>query len=303
MSKQRTPPAPVDSALTAFQFESHLAHGAIVQITHGAGSLLETRHYAPAVRQLIAEAIAAMPLLATHLRTEGRINLQFQSADPASPVKLLVAQVDHHLNVRGMAKAASDADGDFATLLAHGTLALMIEPLDDAQPATQAAVPVEGATLAEALEGYFGQSEQLPTLIRLAVRGQRLCGFLLQRLPLDAHTQATQDDWEHLSILAATLTADELLDVDPGTLLRRLFAEEALKVFAPRPVTVACRCSESGIGRLLLSLGRTEVDSILDEQGRVPITCEFCGREYVYLPADVQGLFAAAEQEPAATRH
>jgi molecular chaperone Hsp33 len=303
MSEQRSGPQSVDNALTAFQFDSHIAHGAFVQIAIGAETLLDQRPYAPAVRKLIAETIAAMPLLATHLRTEGRINLQFQSSDPASPVKLLVAQVDHHLNARGMAKAAADTDGDFATLLSGGVLALLLEPLDDTQSTTQATVPVEGASLAESLEGYFAQSEQLPTLIRLAVRDNRLSGFLLQRLPIDAHTQATQDNWEHLSILAATLTEDELLDVPPETLLRRLFAEESLTVFAPRPVAVACRCSEFGIGRLLLSLGRPEVDSIVDEQGRVAITCEFCGREYVYLPADVQMLFAAAEQQPAATRH
>jgi molecular chaperone Hsp33 len=303
MSEQRSDPPSVDNALTAFQFDSHIAHGAFVQIVSGAEALLDQRPYAPVVRRLIAETMAAMPLLATHLRTEGRINLQFQSADAASPIKLLVAQVDHHLNVRGMAKAAADAEGSFETLLAGGVLALLLEPLDDTQPSTQATVPVEGASLAAALEGYFAQSEQLPTLIRLAVRDNRLCGFLLQRLPIDSHTQATQDDWEHLSILAATLSQDELLDVPPETLLRRLFAEEALTVFAPRPVAVACRCSASGIGRLLLSLGREEVDSIVDEQGRVAITCEFCGREYVYLPADVRMLFAAAEQQPSSTKH
>jgi molecular chaperone Hsp33 len=293
----------VDNTLTAFQFDSHIAHGAFVQITHGAERLLDQRPYAPAVRKLIAETMAAMPLLATHLRTEGRINLQFQSSDAASPVKLLVAQVDHNLNVRGMAKAADDVEGDFESLLSGGVLALLLEPLDDAQPTTQATVPVEGASMAEALEGYFSQSEQLPTLIRLAVRGNRLCGFLLQRLPIDSHTDATEDDWQHVSILASTLKLDELLDVAPETLLRRLFAEEAITTFAPRAVNVACRCSDTGIGRLLLSLGKPEVDSIIDEQGRVAITCEFCGRDYVYLPADVQMLFAAAEQQPAATRH
>jgi molecular chaperone Hsp33 len=152
------------------------------------------------------------------------------------------------------------------------------------------------------LEGYFAQSEQLPTLIRLAADGNRLRGFLLQRLPLE-HAHGTQEDWEHLLTLAQTLTREELLNVDAMTVLRRLFANEPLRVFEPRPVTVTCRCSRGGISTMLLSLGRTEVDSILAEQGKVEVTCEFCGRQYVFEHGDVAALFAAAISQPGQTRH
>jgi len=290
--------------LTSFQFENDVAHGAIVEISTGAAEMLGQRAYSSDVRRLIGEAMAAMPLLATHVRFEGRVNLQFQSDAGAGTegIRLLVAQVDHHLQVRGMAKAAATAQGGFPDLMKSGVLALMLEPRSDTVPATQAAVPIEGGSLAEALEGYFAQSEQLPTLIRLAASEERICGFMLQRLPQE-HTRATQDDWEHLEMLAETLTESELLSVDAPTILRRLFANEALRLFEPRPVSVACRCSRDGISRLLLSLGATEVESIIAEQGKVEVTCEFCGRQYAFSGSEATELFVAADQPPGGTIH
>jgi molecular chaperone Hsp33 len=302
--------------VTGFIFENNIAHGAFVELSGGVKEMLGHRHYGDDVRRLIGEAMAAMPLLATHQTFEGRINLQFQGdggkglrsarrGDQVTPphMSLLVAQIDDQLRVRGMAKAPPELKGDFKTLLFGGILALMLEPSAESQRLpSQALVMIEGERLSEALEGYFNQSEQLPTLIRLVSRGDRLAGFLLQRLPLE-HTQATQDDWEHLETLAATLTEDELLSTEPATMLRRLFGEAPIRLFEPRPVTVACRCSPASIEAMLVSLGVDEVQTIVAEQGQVEITCEFCGRQHRYAPADVQRLFAAAGAKPTETRH
>ena len=121
-------------------------------------------------------------------------------------------------------------------------------------------------------------------------------------MPL-ADARGSEEDWEHVSILAATLKPEEMLQADPATLLGRLFAEEEVRVFEPRPVTVACRCSRAGISRLLLSLGREECDSILAEQSRITVTCEFCGKEYVFNAVEAAELFAAAGSVPSNTRH
>ncbi|MDB5974887.1 MAG: Hsp33 family molecular chaperone HslO [Nevskia sp.] len=285
--------------LTGFVFENKVAHGAFVELSEGVGEMLGRRAYSGDVRSLLGEAMAAMPLLATHLGYEGRINLQFQGEDA---VKMLVAQVDHHLEVRAMAKAPEELQGSFTGLLQGGVLALMLEPNAEHRESTQASVPIEGTSLAQALEAYFIQSEQLPTLIRLAADGDRLRGFLLQRMPLE-DAKGGEEDWEHVSILAATLKPEEMLQADPATLLARVFAEEEVRVFEPRPVTVACRCSRAGISRLLLSLGREECDSILAEQGRIAVTCEFCGKEYAFTQLETAELFAAAGSVPSNTRH
>ncbi|MDP3295395.1 MAG: Hsp33 family molecular chaperone HslO [Nevskia sp.] len=289
--------------LIPFQFDNHIAHGAFVVIDTGAAEMLDMRAYHPAVRSLVAQTMAAMPLLATHSRFEGRINLQFQGE---RAVKLLVAQVVQRegapLTVRAMAKAAPQIDGSYAELLSDGVLALMLEPADDAQPSRQAMVPIDGDSLSESLEGYFAQSEQLPTLIRLGATADRVVGFMLQRLPLE-HSKVTEEAWEHLAILAGTLNADELLSAEPETLMLRLFANEDWRLQEAQPVSIACRCSREGISLLLLSLGRDEVDTIVAEQGKVEITCEFCGRDYVYSRSDAATLFVAEKNEQSVLKH
>lgn len=293
--------------LTTFAFDNHVAHGALVRLSGGVRELLDSRVYSPDLRALLGEAIAAMPLLATHLNFEGRINLQFQSLPGTrtiaiSKTQLLVAQVDHRLRVRAMAKAASDVSGSFRELLEGGVLALMVEPTGGGnRPPSQALVIIEGERLEHSLEAYFERSEQLPTLIRLAARGDELAGFMLQRLPLES-AQGNEDDWQHLRTLAATLTRDELLDTDTDRLLLNLFSDAPpLRRFEPREVHVACNCDRAGISRLLIGLGREEVDSILAEQGSASVTCEFCGQQYTFTAVEATELFVTAP--PSGTRH
>ena len=297
------------NVLTTFAFDNHVAHGALVRIKLGKSELLDHRVYSPDMRALLCEVMAAMPLLATHLSFEGRINLQFQSLPETRTIakaktQLLVAQVDNQLRVRAMAKAADDVTGGFRELLEGGVLALMLEPTGAGnRPPTQALVLIEGERLQDSLEAYFSRSEQLPTLIRLAVRGDELAGFMLQRMPIES-AKGSNDDWEHLRILAATLTQDELLDTDSERLLMQLFADAPpLRYFEPREVRVECNCDRAGISRLLISLGREEVDAIIAEQSKVNVTCEFCGRDYHYSAAEAVELFVAAAREPSGTRH
>lgn len=297
--------------LTTFSFDNHVAHGALVRLRTGVRELLDSRPHSPALRELIGEAMAAMPLLATYLNFEGRINLQFQALPgtrtiAAARTQLLVAQIaqtNGHLRVRAMAKAEPEATGSFRELLEGGVLALMVEPNDSHRLASQALVLIEGERLEHALEAYFERSEQLPTLIRLAVRGDEVAGFMLQRLPLES-ADGDEDDWQHLRVLAQTLTREELLDADPDALLMNLFADAPpLRRFEPRAVQVACNCDRAGISRLLIGLGREEVDAILAEQGSASITCEFCGREYAFTAAEAMDLFASAASAPTGTRH
>jgi molecular chaperone Hsp33 len=158
-------------------------------------------------------------------------------------------------------------------------------------------VDVRGETLAESLEGYFTQSEQIETFIRLAASKDRLCGLLLQRLP---PREGHDDDanWEHLRILASTLGEKEMLEVEGETLLHRLFHEDDRRMFEPRQVSLQCRCSHAGISAMLLGLGEQELAPVLLERGKVEVTCEFCGREYSYSDVEVRALFAAEHATP-----
>ena len=303
----------MNNRLTEFLLPELGVRGAVVEYEAGVDTMLGSRPYAADVRKLLAQAIAAMPLLAAHTKLEGRISLQFQHAE--GPVQMLVTQVERGLEsggregfieeglrVRGMAKAKADASGDFTVLLHGGRLGLLIEPEKGGQD-YQAIVGIEGERLADALEHYFAQSEQLPSLLRLAYDGTHIRGLMLQRLPL-GEMNSSEIHWEHVQVLFDTLGEEELAKTPGLTILRRLFNEDAVRVFDPQPVRLACRCSRDGIGAMLLSLGDDEIADHLKTHGRFDVTCEFCGREYVFSDADVQQLFLNAHMQPSnETRH
>lgn len=276
-------------------FPERAVRGAYVDLREGIDDMLGWRDYSPDVFKVIGEALAAAALIASHLKFDGRINLQYQGKGD-SPLTMLVTQIDNHLQVRGMAKTQLGATGSFRELVGDGMLALMLEPAQGTQY-YQALVDVRGDTLAESLEGYFTQSEQIETFIRLAASKDRLCGLLLQRLP---PREGHDDDanWEHLRILASTLGEREMLEVDGETLLHRLFHEDDRRMFEPREVKLQCRCSHAGISAMLLGLGEQELAPVLLERGKVEVICEFCGREYSYSDIEVRALFAAEHAGP-----
>ncbi len=282
----------MNDALLPFLIENRGIRGFAVHVGTGIEPMFAWRHYPEGVRRLLSEALAATPLLAADLPAGARLNLQFQGR---GALKLLVTQINSELELRGMAKfeGAASGDGqppaDFQQLMGGGTLACLLERKAGGDN-YQASVEIVGESLADSLQVYFQRSEQLSTLIRLAAGPEKLTGLMLQRLP----EKCSDDDWHHAYTLFQTLREDELRETDAPTLLGRLFAEDTVRVFEPRPVQLQCRCSHAQISSMLLALGITEVESILQEQGRVEVTCEFCGRAYPFSPLEVKTLFAAA---------
>ena len=164
------------------------------------------------------------------------------------------------------------------------------------------------------------QSEQLDTKLILAADDEVAAGLLIQRLPMqgEGNLQGAQrnedligldEAFNRIALLAGTLTREELLTLDADTIVRRLFREEPIRRFpaqrgenGPRFV---CSCSRERVGSMLKSLGREEVDSIVTEQGRVEIGCDFCGVKYHFDPVDVGELFTPVDQQApgSAARH
>jgi molecular chaperone Hsp33 len=291
-----------DSAngLWRFLFEHLPVRGALVRVGAEWRDLLSHKSYPDSVRQLLGEAMAAGPLLASTLKFEGQLTLQ---AEGDGPVKLLLVQVNHQLEVRGTARHDATVTGEGLALLGAGRLGLIVEPTHSGQH-YQALVPLVGQRLQESLTHYFHQSEQLPTWLMLQVSESGLAGLMLQRLPAaagqiaDETTEEIEEGWHRVGLLADTLQPQELLSLPGPQLLHRLFNQELLQVFEPQPVHLRCRCSHGRISEMLLGLGRKEVAEILSEQGKLEIECGFCGRSYSYLPAEVEQLFKASTVEP-----
>ena len=283
--------------LSRFLFEHAGIRGNLVHLDASWRAALEAHPYPEPVAARLGEALAAASLLAATIKFEGSLILQIQGS---GPIRTLVAQATHARTVRGLARwegevpAVESLSDQFGT----GQLVLTIDQ-GRGQP-YQGVIPLAGARLTDAIEHYFTDSEQIPTRLWLAAGPSRASGLLLQRLP---EAGATEEDWNRVTLLADTLTPGELLDLATEPLLHRLFHEETVRLFESEPVSFRCGCSRSRIADMVKLLGESDIDSLLDEQGAIEVTCEFCNRLYRFDPVDARQLFASlTRHEPPATQ-
>jgi molecular chaperone Hsp33 len=295
--------------LHRFDFEQLPIRGLLIHLDASWLALLEHRDYPPVIRDTLGEAVVASVLLAATIKFDGQLTLQMKGD---GPMHLLLAQCTAGLGVRALARYKQDAldmSSDLKQLAGEGNLTVTIES-EDLKQRYQGIVPVNGTRIAQSLEGYFDQSEQLPTRLWLHANEQGVAGMLLQRLPTpkllddmpsDADAgeaqrqqQAQLDDaWLRVQLIADTLKPEELHDLTDRDILRRLFNEDDLRLYDSAPVFFKCRCSRERVSGMLQSLGAAEVQSVLAEQGKVEVHCDFCNRGYVFDAVDVAQLFAS----------
>ena len=293
------PTPPDGDTLTRFMFEHAEVRGESVRLDATWRAVLARHQYPEPVRNLLGEMMAACALLAATLKFEGALIMQMQGS---GPVTLLVVECDSEFHLRATAKWRDDlAHEDVRALLGDGKFVITIDTKTGGQ-AYQSIVALEGATVSEVLGHYMLRSEQLETRLWLAADGHQACGLLLQRLP--EKTSDDEDAWNRALNLAGTLTPDELLSLPAREVLHRLFHEEDLRLFDPQPVSFRCTCSRDRVTAMLRMLGLDEVRSILSEQGRIDVDCEFCNQHYSFDPVDAEQIFAAEVlTQPGNTRH
>ena len=282
-----------------FLFEHTPVRGGSVHLDDAYRQVLSRHDYPPVLQKLLGELLAATALLASNLKFNGSLVVQLQSS---GPLQLLVVECTDQLGLRAIAKWQGDLapNADLIELAPDGRCVITLDPRDRGEM-YQGIVALEKGTIAEVLEHHMQTSEQLATRLWLAADGERAAGLMLQRLP-EAADGRVEENWERVSILASTIRHDELLGLDAEPLLRRLFAEEEVRLFSEHPVTFECGCSEARVAKALLLLGRNEVEEVLTEQeGRIEVACEFCNRKYIFDRASALALFAYPE--PAPTLH
>jgi molecular chaperone Hsp33 len=279
-----------------FFFEHSPVRGHIVHLDSAWAAMCEHHEYPPPIRALLGEAAAATTLIASTRKFDGTLTLQLQGP---GPMHLLVAQCTQGYALRGVARWNNVVPpGPLTDMAGEGRLTVSVETADLAAR-YQGIVPLAAGRLAECLEAYFRDSEQLPTRIWLAATPTRAAGLLLQRLPGTGHdpgvTAREQEDpqeaWQRVELLASSLKAEELLELPQGDVMRRLFHEEDVRVFEPAPVFFQCRCSRQRVMELLRALGQEEIRGILAERGAVQARCEFCNRAYEFDAVDAEQLF------------
>lgn len=313
------------SELHKFLFDGLPVRGMLVRLTGAWRELLARREpgeaYPPELRDLLGQMSAAAVLMQSNIKFNGALVLQVFGD---GPVKLAVAEAQHDLSFRATAKCVGEvAPGAdlpaMVNLHGQGRCAITLDPKDrqPGQQPYQGVVPLHGDQreplhkLSEVLEHYMLQSEQLDTRLVLAANGDIAAGLLIQRMPIEGEGNlegrrneddiGLSEDYSRIAMLAATLTAEELLTLDADTILRRLFWEERVTRFEPQQPRFACTCSRERVGHMLRGLGREEADSVLAERGEIEIGCDFCGRHYRFDAVDVGSLFATGSDQRGAS--
>lgn len=290
-----------DDFLHRFQLERAGVRGAIVRLEQAWRRIDANGHYAAPLADLLGQTVAASALFTSAIKFDGRLSIHLRDS---GALRLLFADCTHDGRLRGIVRWEGDPPASAVALEPAARLAITIEnAATDAR--YQGLVPVEGAQLSQAFEGYFERSEQLPTRIVLATGGDRCGGLMLQQVAGAGGTLVGDPDgWNRVGHLLATLREDELLRLPPDELLLRLFHEEGVRLQPAQPLVFDCSCSRERVAGMLRSLGRAENASVLAEQGSVDVTCEFCNRRYVFDEADIDEVFAdEPDDEDAPTRH
>ena len=276
-----------------FMFEALDIRGALVRFDQGWQAMQQGRGYGAVATRLLGEVTVVTLLIGAQLKQPARLTVQVRGR---GPVETLVVDCDQQLRLRGMASAPPDlADAPVPALLGEGHLVMTLQT-DEAETPYQSLVPLEGDSVAAVFEHYLALSEQQPAALWLHADADCATGLFLQKLP-DADRKDS-DGWNRLCHLAATVTPDELKTLAPEALLGRLFAEEAardgIRLFAAALPHHHCPRDEQKLRRLVLSLGREEVESILREQGEVHIHDDMCNHDYRFSALDIQLLFGEA---------
>ena len=310
------------SELHKFIFDGLPVRGMLVRLTGSWQEAMRRRAtvgaFAPEVRQLLGEMAAAGVLMQANIKFNGALVLQIYGD---GPVKLAVAEVQPELSFRTTAKVVGEvpANAQLEALLnlhGQGRCTITLDPLErlPGQQPYQGVVPLHGdqreplQQVAQVLEHYMLQSEQLDTRLVLAANDEQAAGLLIQRMPVEGAgnvgARKNEDDiglseaFNRIAMLSATLTRDELLTLPTETILQRLFWQEPLRLFEPLRPRFACRCSRQRVGGMLRSLGREESDSLIEERGLVEVGCDFCGLQYRFDVVDVGELFTPAREAP-----
>ena len=285
----------LDLAL-GFAIPSRSARGRLVRLGPTLDTVLSAHAYPPAIEALLAEALTLVALVGSTLKDAGG-QLTMQTRGEQGVVRLLVCdyrggEVRGYIESDAERLAQAPESPTLFALFGPAYLAITFD-LATTGERYQGIVPLDGDTLAEAVESYFVQSEQIPTLVRIGIRkdGDRHVagGLFLQHLPEGEdgrerlHTRLDHPEWEHVQALGATMGVDELAEpaLPLETLVWRLFNEEEdVRLLARTELERGCRCTPDHIGSVLAKFSPAERAEMADEHGLITVDCAFCATKF-----------------------
>ncbi len=305
LSDMTQPNQNTEDTILPFLINNTHLRGRVVRLGSVLNEILTKHAYPEPISHLLGEIIVLVSLLGDTLKCNGLITLQAQTD---GIIKLLVADYTAGGGIRGYARIneehyqqAGKESFTFSELLGKGFLVLTLDQGENTD-LYQGIVELQGNSLAECVENYFRQSEQLTTVMRIEV-GQvysettgmqwRGGGIMAQALPSGKIARETDilaeaamgfdDQWDKTQAFIESVAIDELIDpfISSDTLLLRLFHEEGVWKYSPQKLTHSCRCSRKKALNILKSLSTEELNS-LKVNAEIVVTCQFCSKEEVF---------------------
>jgi molecular chaperone Hsp33 len=297
----------VDMTLTdnilSFAIPAKNCRGRVVRLGPVLDEILAAHDYPPMIRAILAEAVCLTAMLGALLKDEGS-QLTLQAQTEAGVISLLACDYKDGA-LRGYVEfdrdrlAAQPVEPSLMALFGKGYLAITFD-LPEPRGRNQGIVPLEGASLAEAVQNYFFQSEQIPTLIRVAVDeiDGRISagGLLVQHLPEGEegrerlHVQLDHPEWEHVEVMGGSVRAAELTDMalPLEDILWRLFSEsDEVRLLSGKPCVKGCRCNEDHIRDVIARFPKEDKEDMVDESGNIAIDCAFCSKTFMITRASL----------------
>lgn len=264
-----------------FTFASLPVRGEIITLENSFKTICQQHQYSETLSHLLGEALAATALMAEIIKISGKVALQLQSP---SQVKLLVAECSTLGHLRGVMHARNPeaTDYNFKQWTKDGTLAITIEPEQGHR--YQGIVSLEKDSLSACLEDYFTSSEQLPTYLKLFVDKKRVTGIFLQAMPDgENEDKNSKTAFEHVTMLADTITKEEALTLPHPDLLYRLYHQDKVTLYEEKPLKFHCGCSRERNERALLTIEPKELMQLAEEHGgNIELVCDFCSKKEVF---------------------
>ena len=292
--------ANVHDGLLRFLIEASGVRGVLVRLSDTWAAVRQRADYPPAVAACLGETLAATALMTGHAKIDGRLSVQLRGT---GALRSLFAECTRDGTLRGLARYSEPLPDPLGPR-AFGQGSLLAITIENVAVGGrdgmryQGMVGLESDTMAEAFEGYFTQSEQLPTRMLLAADGETASGLMLQKLPGQVDDG---DGWRRAAAVFETLGRDELLATAPGELLFRLFHEDGVRLLDSRALEFGCSCSRERVLAMFQRLGREESLAAADENEPpvAEVSCEFCGHSYRLPREELLELFRQPPAMPA----
>ena len=289
-----------DDFILPFQVGDTALRGRVVRLSGAIDEILTAHSFPQKISELVGEAVCLSAMMGAALKFDGKLIFQAQSD---GPVSMLVADYTTGGSVRATAKFDADAIDAADKLIGKGHIVMTVDQGTDMER-YQGVTALEGDSLAEAAIAYFDQSEQIPTMVRLAVgrlsapgepERWRAGGVMVQFVPGEGGVRERgeevlmdgdeQELWERAAAYVQTTQTDELIDpaITAETLLFRLFHDDGVRVFDKQPVKADCSCNNEKIAAVL---GRYSEEDLVEmvEDDTIKVTCEFCRKDYLFTP-------------------